>query len=209
MPLEHEQSYGLGMDAVVIVCFWNTRGIMAWAWMLWVSYALGTRTELWSGRGCSGYRMHWEQERYYGLGINALVIESARNTNVIMVWAWMLWFVCTWNTNVILGHACSGYRMLWEHGRYYGLGMDALVILCSWNMNVMTAWAWMQWFSHTLETRTLSWFGHCSNRVHGIYAVFRAFETLRRCASGHASHIRRGRQSMHFFAFTLRRNQEQ
>ena len=83
--------------------------------------------------------MHWEQERYYGLGINALVIESARNTNVIMVWAWMLWFVCTWNTNVILGHACSGYRMLWEHGRYYGLGMDAL------------------------GTRTLFWFGHgCS-----------------------------------------------
>ena len=30
--------------------------------------------------------------------------------------------------------------MLWEHGRYDGLGMDALEIVCSWNMNIMTVW---------------------------------------------------------------------
>ena len=33
-----------------------------------------------------------------------------------MVWAWMLW---------------SGDRVLLEHERNYGLGMDALVIVCS------------------------------------------------------------------------------
>ena len=58
--------------------------------------------------GCSGQRMQM-------------------NMSVIMVWAWMLW---------------SAYAV--EHERYYGLGMVALVSVCS-------------------RTRTLSWFGHgCS-----------------------------------------------
>ena len=35
MLLEHERNYGLGMDALVSVCSWNTNGIMVWAWMLW------------------------------------------------------------------------------------------------------------------------------------------------------------------------------
>ena len=38
---------------------------MVWAWMLWSAYALGTRTRLWFGHGCSGQRMLWEQERDY------------------------------------------------------------------------------------------------------------------------------------------------
>ena len=42
--------YGLSMDALVIVCSWNKNVIMAWAWMLLSSDAL-------------------EDERYYGLGI--------------------------------------------------------------------------------------------------------------------------------------------
>ena len=29
------------------------------------------------------------------------------------------------------GHGCSGNRMLLKHERYYGLGMDALVTVCS------------------------------------------------------------------------------
>ena len=45
---------GLGMDALVSVCSWNPHGIMVWAWMLWLAYAGGTRTELWFGHGCSG-----------------------------------------------------------------------------------------------------------------------------------------------------------
>ena len=47
--------------------------------------------------------MHWEHERYCGLGMNALVIMCSGNTNVI----------------------------------YYGLGMDALGTICSGNMNVI------------------------------------------------------------------------
>ena len=82
---------GLGIDALVIVCSWNTNVIMVWAWMLWSSYALGTGTELWFGHGCSGHRMLLEHERYYGVGMDALVIVCPWNRNGIMVWAWMLW----------------------------------------------------------------------------------------------------------------------
>ena len=78
MLLEHERYYGLGMNALAIVCSWNTN-VIFWAWMLWLSYALRTRTLLWFGHGCSGYRMLLEHERYYGLGMDARVI------------AWMLW----------------------------------------------------------------------------------------------------------------------
>ena len=46
MLLEHERNYDLGMDALGTVCFWNTNGIMIWAWMFWEPYAVGTRTEL-------------------------------------------------------------------------------------------------------------------------------------------------------------------
>ena len=77
--------------ALVTVCSWNTNGIMLWAWMLWSPYALGTRTELWFGHGCSGHRMLLEHERNYGLGMDALVTVCSWNTNGIMVWAWMLW----------------------------------------------------------------------------------------------------------------------
>ena len=81
MLWEHERAYGLGMDALVIV-----GSGMVWAWMLWSSYALGTRTSLWFGHGCSGHRRLWD-----GLGMDALVIVCSGNTNEIMVWAWMLW----------------------------------------------------------------------------------------------------------------------
>ena len=71
---EHERNYGLGMDALIIVCSWNTNVMMVWAWMLWSSHALRT-----------------EDKRSYGLGMDALVIECSWNTSGIMVWAWMLW----------------------------------------------------------------------------------------------------------------------
>ena len=54
-------------------------------------HALGTRTLLWFGHGCTAYRMLLEHERYYALGMDALVTVCAWNTSVIMVWAWMLW----------------------------------------------------------------------------------------------------------------------
>ena len=83
MLLEHKRNYGLGMDALVSVCSWNTSGIRAQAWMLWLAYALGTRTELWFGHGCSGHRMLLEHERNYGLGMDALVSVCSWNTNGI------------------------------------------------------------------------------------------------------------------------------
>ena len=76
----HEQNYGLGMDALVTVCSWNTNAIMLWAWMLWSTYALGTRTQLWFGRGCSGQRMLLEHERNYGLGALVKVTRYALGT---------------------------------------------------------------------------------------------------------------------------------
>ena len=45
--------------------------------------------------------------------------------------------------NYGLGMDAAGPRMLLEHERNYGLGMDALVIECSWNTNGIMVWAWM------------------------------------------------------------------
>ena len=163
---EHERDYDLGMDALVRICSWNTKGIMVWAWMLWSAYALGTRSELWFGHGCSGQRTHrntngimvwawmlWsahssKHERNYGLGMDALVSVCSWNTKGNMVWAWMLWSACALGTRreIWFGHGCSGQRMLLEHEGNYGLGMDALV-------------------SALIETRTEIWFGQrCSGQ---------------------------------------------
>ena len=60
---KHERYYDLDMDALVSVCSRNTNVVMVWAWMLWLSYAHGTRTELCFGHGCSGERMLLEHER--------------------------------------------------------------------------------------------------------------------------------------------------
>ena len=58
--------------------------------------------------------------------------------NGIMVWTGMLWSTHALGTQTELwfGHGCSGQRMLFEHELNYGLGMDALVTVCSWNANV-------------------------------------------------------------------------
>ena len=104
---------GWGMDARVTVCSRNTKIIEFWAWRLWSPYAFGTRALLWLGmvgawmlgspyalvtrqllnfgHGGSGRHMLLEHERYYGWGMDALVTVCFWNTNVIMVWAWMLW----------------------------------------------------------------------------------------------------------------------
>ena len=113
MLSEHKRYHGLGMDALVIVCSRNTYVIVVWEWMHLLSYALATRTLLWFEHGRAIYGMLSEHERYYGLGMVALfivcsVIVCCRNTNIIMVWAWMR------------------DSMLSEHERYYRVGMDAL-----------------------------------------------------------------------------------
>ena len=89
-----------------------------------------------------------KHERYYGLGMDALVSVCSRNTNV-MVWAWMLWRAYALETRTLLwfGHGCTDERMLSKHERYYGLGMDAfgtdaLVSRMRWKTDVMTVWVW-------------------------------------------------------------------
>ena len=169
--------YALRTSHVTEVSRCLTRGSkdlnLVWARMLWSSYALRTRTIFWLfGHGCSGHRMLFEHERYYGLGTYALVIVCSSNTNVILViWAWMLWSSYALGTRTLLwfwawklwstyglrtrtllwfGHVCSGHRMLFEHERYSGyLGMDALVIVCSWNTNVI-----MGTFGHARSPNT-------------------------------------------------------
>ena len=118
----HARGHGLGMDALVSVRSGNVNVSMVWAWMLWSAYALGTRTLLWFGHGCFGQRMPWEHKRYYGLGMDALVSVCPGNTNVIMVWAWMLWSAYVLGTQTLLwfGHGCLRQRMLSEHEQYSG-----------------------------------------------------------------------------------------
>ena len=50
-----------------------------------------------------------------------------------VVWAWMHWLANAvgTRTETWFGHGCSGDLKLLEHEREYGLGMDALVSLCS------------------------------------------------------------------------------
>ena len=131
------------------------RGTMVWAWMLWSAYALGTRTDLWFGHGCSGQRMLLKRERNYDLSIDALVSVCSWNTNGTMVWAWMLWsaYALGTRTELWFRHGCSGQRTLLQHDRNFGLGMDALVSGCPWNKNGTMFWAWMLWSADALGTR--------------------------------------------------------
>ena len=58
---------------------------------------------------------------------------------------------CEERLPLLLGHGCSGRRMLLqeqerysgmllEHERSHGFGMDALVAVCSWNTKVIMVW---------------------------------------------------------------------
>ena len=58
--------HGLGMDALVTVCSWNTHGIMVWVWRLCLSHSS-------------------KHERNYGLGMDA-GYRAHPNMNGIMVW---------------------------------------------------------------------------------------------------------------------------
>ena len=88
--------------------------------------------------------MPWEHARF------GLLLASGTGT--------LLWF----------GHGCIGDRMLLEQERYYGLGTDALVIVCSWYTKDIMVWACMLGKPHAFGTRTLLWFGHgcAGNRMH-------------------------------------------
>ena len=79
----------------------------------------------------------------------ASLLGTRTAANGIMVWAWMLWSPCTLRarTELWFGHGCSGHRMLLESERNCGLGMDALVAICSWKASGTVVWAWMLWSS--------------------------------------------------------------
>ena len=134
------------------------------------SIGLGMVTELWFWHGCCGHRGRLERERNYGLGMDAVVIVCSRNTNGIMVWAWMPWSLWAFGTRTELwfehwfGHGCSSHGGLLQNELNCGLGMDALVIVCSRNTNGIMVWAWMLWSPYALGARKESWFGHgCSS----------------------------------------------
>ena len=160
--VDHERHYGLGKDALVAVCSWTTNVIMVWARMHWSPCARGPRTSLWFGQGCTGRRVLVDHERYYGLGKDALVTVCSWTVNVIMVWARMHWSPCARGPRTLLwfGQGCTGHRVLVDHERYYGLGKDALVTVCSWTTNVIMVWARMHWSPCARGPRTLLWFGH-------------------------------------------------
>ena len=131
MLLEHERYSGLGMDALVTVCSWNTNIVMVWAWVLWSPHALETRTLFWFGHGCcSGHCLLLERERCYGLGMDALVTVCS-NTNIVMVWAGVLWSPHALETRTLFwfGHGVSGHRMLFEHEHSHDLGMTKVIIV--------------------------------------------------------------------------------
>ena len=138
MPWEHARYCGLGMDAIVIVCSRNTNIIMVWAWMLWLSFALGTRALPWFGHGCA--------------------IVCSRNTNVIMVWAWPHYFWYAFGTRTFLwfGRGCAIVSMLSEPP----MPLFIVCSVCSRNTNVIMVWAWSHYFWYAFGTRTLFWFGH-------------------------------------------------
>ena len=86
--------------------------------------------------GCTCYHMLSKHERYYGLGIVALFLVCFQNTShyglsMVALFIVCSAIVCSRNTNIILFWAWMRDTMLSEHECYYGVGMDALVIVCS------------------------------------------------------------------------------
>ena len=62
MLSEQERNYGLGMDALVTVCSWNTR------------------TLLWFWHGYSGHRMLLEHERNFALCLDERYLALAKGS---------------------------------------------------------------------------------------------------------------------------------
>ena len=134
------------MAALVTAC-------IVWSWMHWSPYALGTRTLLRFGHGCtrmlSEHECLWFGHRCTGNRMLSKHVRS-RKTNA-------LWF----------GHGCIGHGMLSKHQRDKGWSMAALVTAC-------LAWPWTRWSPYALGTRTLLWCGHgCTgNRMLSKHACY-------------------------------------
>ena len=76
--------------------------------------------------------------------MDALLRVCSWNTNGIMVRAWMLCsaYALGTRTELWFGPGWSAQRMLLEHERNYGLGMDGIMV-----------GAWMLWSADALGTR--------------------------------------------------------
>ena len=158
---ERNHSLGRMLWSAYVFGSWNTNGIMVWAGCSGqcMLLALGTRTESWFGHGCSGQRMllalGTRTESWFGHGCSGQRMLLALGTRTEL---WFghgcagqrmllalgtrteLWFGhgCAGQRMLLergqswFWHGCSGQRMLLEHARNHGLGMDALVSVCSW-----------------------------------------------------------------------------
>ena len=126
--------------------------------------------------------MLFQHERKYGLGMDALVSVCSSNTNGSMVWAWMLWspYALLTRTELWFGHGCSGHRMLFQHDRNYGLGVDALVTLCSRNTNGIMVWACFA-ASRSARIRAFEGFG---SQAHGVRGFVGSWGSRVRRAAG-------------------------
>ena len=123
--MDQKRHYGLGIDAQVTVCSWTTNVIMVW----------------------THHCVLVDQKRHCGLGMDALITVCSWTRNVIMVSAWMHWPPCARgpHTSLWFGHGCTGHCVLVDQKRHYGLGMDALVTVCSWTTKFIMVRAWMHW----------------------------------------------------------------
>ena len=147
-PLEHELSYGFGMDALVlgcfgtrtlfcfwhgccgyIVCSWNTSVHLLWAWMLLVvGLVCSWNTSvimLWAWMLLSSSPL--EHELSYGFGMDALVLGCFGTRTLFCFWHGCCgYIVCSWNTSV---HLLWAWMLL------------VVVLVCSWNTSVIMLWA--------------------------------------------------------------------
>ena len=157
MPSKRARYSGLDMDAPVTVCSRNTNVIiMVWAWMpctlcsrstnviimvwAWMPCTLCSRKTklLCLGQGCSGQCISPETRTLFWFGQGCSGQRISRETRTIF-WFGMLWSPYALETRSLFqfGHGRSGQHFLAKHERYDGLGMDALVGVCSRNANVI------------------------------------------------------------------------
>ena len=83
--LEHQCYYGLGMDALLTVCTWNTNVMMVLATECSENVAV-----CW-GLGCGDNQMQIEQGYYHGVGMDAPITGWSWSMDVVMAFARMLW----------------------------------------------------------------------------------------------------------------------
>ena len=103
-----------------------------------VAFGFGlSRTAVGAGMFRLAFGLRFRSAALYGM---TLAPDPLMSTIVPYQSAMTLIIECTrTRTLLCFGHGCYSDRMLVEHKRYYGLGMEATATVCSWNTNVITA----------------------------------------------------------------------